>query len=67
MKHIILFALLIQFSGASTLTLKKVLASANNNNALSKAIDQEASSLRSKKPGRYIFRSYGTLWNRYKG
>ncbi|PHS37677.1 MAG: hypothetical protein COB07_09995 [Sulfurovum sp.] len=42
MKHIILFALLIQFSGASTLTLKKVLASANNNNALSKSIEQEA-------------------------
>lgn len=42
MKHIILFALLIQFSEASTLTLKKVLASANNNNALSKSIEQEA-------------------------
>jgi len=42
MKHIILFALLIQFNEASTLTLKKVLASANNNNALSNAIEQKA-------------------------
>ena len=42
MKQIILFALLIQFSGASTLTLKKVLVSANNNNPISKSIEQEA-------------------------
>ncbi len=41
MKHIILFALLIQFSGASTLTLKKVLASANNNSTLTQALEQE--------------------------
>ena len=41
MKYIILFALLIQFSGASTLTLKKVLASANNNSTLTQALEQE--------------------------
>ena len=41
MKHIILFLLLIQLAEASTLTLKKVLASANNNNTLTQAIDQE--------------------------
>ncbi len=41
MKQIILFVLLIQLSQASTLTLKKVLASANNNNALTQALDQE--------------------------
>ena len=41
MKHIILFLLLIQLTEASTLTLKKVLASANNNNTLTQAIDQE--------------------------
>ncbi len=33
--------MLIQLSQASTLTLKKVLASANNNNALTQAIDQK--------------------------
>jgi len=41
MKHIILFLLLIQLAESSTLTLKKVLASANNNNTLTQAIDQE--------------------------
>ena len=40
MKHIILFLLLIQLSEASTLTLKKVLAAANNN-TLTQAIDKE--------------------------
>lgn len=41
MKQIFLFVLLIQFSQGSTLTLKNVLSSANNNNALTKAIDEE--------------------------
>lgn len=41
MKHFILFLLLIHLSEASTLTLKKVLASVNNNNTLTQAIDQE--------------------------
>ena len=41
MKHIIVFALLIQFSGASTLNLKKVLATANNNSTLTQALEQE--------------------------
>ena len=41
MKQIFLFVLLIQFGQGSTLTLKNVLASANNNNALTQAIDEE--------------------------
>lgn len=41
MKQIFLFVLLIQFSQGSTLTLKNVLSSANNNNALTKSIDEE--------------------------
>lgn len=48
MKQIILFVMLIQLSQASTLTLKKVLASANNNNALTQAIDQERLQLEAK-------------------
>ena len=41
MKQLILVALLIQLSQASTLNLKKVLASANNNNTLTQAQAQE--------------------------
>ncbi len=41
MKQLLLVALLIQLSQASTLTLKKVLASANNNNTLIQAKEQE--------------------------
>ncbi len=41
MKHVIVFALLIQLGHTSTLTLKKVLHSANNNNSLTKAVEQE--------------------------
>ena len=41
MKLIILFVLLIQFSQGSTLTLKNILASADNNNALTQAIEKE--------------------------
>jgi hypothetical protein len=39
-KQTILFLLLIQLSHGSTLTLKNVLASADNNNALTQAIDE---------------------------
>jgi len=41
MKQLLLVALLIQLSQASTLTLKKVLASANSNNTLIQAKEQE--------------------------
>ena len=41
MKHVIVFALLIQLGHTSTLTLKNVLHSANNNNSLTKAVEQE--------------------------
>jgi len=41
MKHIILLVLLIQLSHTSTLTLKQVLDSANNNSTLTKALEQE--------------------------
>ena len=41
MKHILLFALLVQFGQSSTLTLKNVLDSANNNSTLTKALEQE--------------------------
>jgi len=41
MKHIILFALLVQLGQSSTLTLKQVLDSANNNSTLTQALEQE--------------------------
>lgn len=41
MKHIILFVLLIQVVQASTLTLKQVLDTANNNSTLTQALEQE--------------------------
>ena len=48
MKQIILFVLLVQFLQASTLTLKQVLASANKNQTLTKALDQERLFLEAK-------------------
>ena len=41
MKQIILLVLLVQFVQASTLTLKQVLASANENQTLTEALDKE--------------------------
>jgi len=41
MKHIILFVLMIQLSHTSTLTLKQMLDSANNNSTLTQALEQE--------------------------
>ena len=41
MKHIILFVFLIQIAQPSTLTLKQVLDSANNNSTLTQALEQE--------------------------
>ena len=48
MKHIILFVLLIQVAQASTLTLKQVLDSANNNSTLTQALEQERLFLESR-------------------
>lgn len=47
MKHIILFVLLMQMTHASTYTLKKVLKSATQNSALTKALQQESLALSS--------------------
>lgn len=41
MKHIILFVFVLQLAHTSTLTLKQVLVSANNNSTLTQALEQE--------------------------
>ncbi len=41
MRHVILFVLLVQLGYTSTLTLKQVLDSANNNSTLTQALEQE--------------------------
>lgn len=48
MKQMILLVLLVQFVHASTLTLQQVLASANKNQTLTKALDQERLYLEAK-------------------